>query len=284
MTTAALVVELVLAGMLMLAALLLPAHACGAFKGALTESEIAIAIAAGFILGVITDRCADSILELWDGRQRFKVAWHPRLWEQREALLQKTIAQDPFPEDWMHFRVLTADEAAARWLEQLRVRVRIARMVVLLAPALTVSAVWSLWPEPDIGLAVVLPGFHLSALLVTALLARAEPFKPPRTSTRKEEPTRAEYRTWLWRSPAACWFGLELSCGIVAVVLAAKTCGAWHWAAGTLALGAVFTALATVAWERISRTYRHYLWDVCRFKDEAGLRQACLEQQRADGA
>ncbi len=56
MSTAELIVELVLTGLLMLAALLAPALGLDALEP--SEASLTMAIAGGFVLGVVVDRCS----------------------------------------------------------------------------------------------------------------------------------------------------------------------------------------------------------------------------------
>jgi len=95
----------VLAGLLMLVALVLPFGA--SMGGFLAPDEgasalVVLAIAGGFVLGVVIDRAADSLLEGWLGYQRLRFATDERIAAERTRLVPKSVAlADPFPENWM---------------------------------------------------------------------------------------------------------------------------------------------------------------------------------------
>ena len=74
MNTGELIVELVLAGLLMLAALLFPAYNADLLPLNPSADIVGVSLALGFALGVVVDRSADTILDRWLGALRLKFA------------------------------------------------------------------------------------------------------------------------------------------------------------------------------------------------------------------
>lgn len=293
MNVAELIVELVLTGLLMLAALLAPAIACEriAFDAQAAAELLALALGAGFLLGTVVDRCADSILATWEGRARCQFAWARKIREQRERLLDGRQAADCFPEDWMRIHVLTdANEGALHWMEQLRVRVRIARTVAFLLPALSTSAIVSLWAtsadtDPVGKMAIALsPALHVAFLFAAVAMvwwadrspetSRWTRVTPPKT--RKfaiRAPDEQESLPWQWLSPATIWFALQAMGSVVVIGAMAEPVPVA--AIGIALLGAMLTILACYAWLRIQNTFMAFLWNYCAFNSGPKLADAC---------
>jgi hypothetical protein len=280
MNTAALIVELVLTGLLMLTALLMPAFAGKALSvNASTAPQLlTLAIAVGFMLGVVVDRCADTLLARWEGRARCIFAWERDVPDQRQAMVKGgDHVHDPFPEDWMRIQMMhTAKDGVLRWMEQLRVRVRISRTVLILTPALTTSAIIALWATTGSPLAFVFSGLHILFLLVASSVAQWKRLAPPKTRECSDKPDDKTKRGWLWRSPAILWFGLQLLTAIVASVFAVLAGIQSVKAIGIAIIGAALTLLAVLAWVRISGTFMGFLWNFCRYHCDKELREACL--------
>jgi hypothetical protein len=280
--TAELIVELVLTGLVLLAALLMPAVAGGALPIQLDDGTIAVAIAAGFLLGVVADRCADTILSRWEGLDRCRFAWRGEVPAQRRALVGTEDAKDPFPENWMRIQVMTeGSEGVRHLLEQLRIRIRIARALTVLAPALATSAALAAaslphgpGPSPALGTGMIaVPVLHLTFLGVAVLAATW--LRPPRTtrSAALDTDRRARRRLRICSAPAV-WFGLQAALGRAIVVRSPDT---RKVALAIVLTGALLTILAWWAWSRILVTFMQSLWNYCRFRHDVGLRRACLE-------
>jgi hypothetical protein len=133
----------------------------------LTAETLVLAIALAFVLGVVIDRVSDTVLGWRDARERHRFAESPEVRRQREQVGRGRAIEDTFPENWMRITVLAeGNDAVARWVEQLRVRIRITRSLTILAPALATSGLLALLAsaEPS-GL---LFGATLRSLLVVA--------------------------------------------------------------------------------------------------------------------
>ena len=286
----ALIVELVLAGILMLVALLIPAVAiengigAGVADGLDGSAIVAVAIAAGFVLGVIVDRAADTLLDQWLGACRLQFAYTPRVRDQRRTWIESAQSRssaplavaDCFPEDWMRDLVTqSTSESVVENLGQLRIRIRVARNMAVLTPALTTSAVIALSVYanriPNAFETWLVPLIHLVGLLILVLLSGAHAFRSPRTDdspNTSAEPA-DKYAHWLLVSPATFWLILQLAVagsGLVRTPSAARPL-----AAAALAVGATLTALAIWAWWRMTRTYFATIWNYSRFNEPDGL-------------
>lgn len=278
MNATELIVELVLTGLLALAALLLPALVAAGTNLDLTAETAALWVAGGFLLGVVVDRCADSIMARWEGFLRCKYAFHEELASVRGRLLGDQPATDPFPEHWMRVKMMAAGgEGVISWLQQTRVRIRIARTVGMLTPMLTTSAMLAaavyahgnLVPEsPD---SRSLPRFGISAVpQLTALMfwfAVAEipkQFTPPKTYKHSAAPS---WNDLIW-SPTTGWLGSQVAIAGAVVWFASPEARTTVWL--VLVLGTLLSTLGILAWWRLSRTFMSFLWMFCRseFPDE----------------
>lgn len=273
MNATELIVELVLAGILMLVALLLPGVAAHSvvFPATLDGSVlVAVAIAAGFVLGVIVDRASDTLLDRWLGYRRLRFAYRPRLARQRAELLGADRgATDCFPEDWMRDQALQSQsEAVVNTLSQLRIRIRVARNLVALVPALTTSAAVALCIRLDAlngdTETWLVPLYHLAGLLVLVLAADTTRLEPPRTEDHSAaSPSAAQFRQWLWVSPAMCWFAIQLLATATVLFRVSPHALPLIWSA--LGIGITLTGLAAWAWWRITGTFLGTIWNYSRF-------------------
>ena len=274
MNATELIVELVLAGGLMLTAFVLPFVAAGELSLHATSDAfsalIAIAIGAGFVLGVVIDRAADTLMERWQGRARLRFAYHTRCSRDRAALIG-TAARiiDVFPEGWMRDEFnRSASESTLNSMAQLRVRMRVSRHMVVLVPALTVSAAASIRlraiSASGPGIPLVLAGIHLGLLLMLVLSANAGALEPPHTGDHgNKEPEPSSFAIWLWVSPATMWLAAQLM--VAAVIIALSPTGVWPAVAGVVLVGALLSALSVWAWWRITDTFMGTLWNYSRF-------------------
>jgi len=280
MTATALIVELVLTGVVTLTVLLLPAVAAGwdpAASALGRESAIAIGLGLGFLIGVVVDRCADTLLDRWLAVARLSFAHKTRTATQRDAICALEPVTDCFPEDWMRNRLLSrASEHIVRAYEQWRVRIRITRTVTILTPAVTTSALAALWIATRTGedaraAAILVPAYQMAGLLLFSLAAR--PLKATHTTQALEKPTTRDRWTWGLVSPATGWMSLQLVAA--GVMLSALPPDSSRMALGVAAGGAAVTILAAGAWFRINQTLMQFVWDYCRFEQKADLAAAC---------
>lgn len=265
MNTAELIVELVLAGVLFLAALVAPAVAAGWRPGDLgADVLVPAAIAAGFMLGVIIDRLADSILERWERMERLAFAHDPRTERRRRALIGTKPFADPFPEEWMrHTLWAHASEARVKEYDRIRVRLRVARNMAVLTPALATSvaaALWLLAPEDGVVwpyLAALVPAAHLLGLRACQGIAGTMEGKPHTTGSSSLPDSEMNG----WWSAGTVWIAGQV---VLMFAMAASATGAARVGIlASLVFGLLLTELALQAWRRIGKTHAAFLWAYC---------------------
>jgi hypothetical protein len=273
--TTELVVELILSGFLLLVALLLPW--IGWPPPDLKDGHLIAAIAAAFVIGVATDRCADSILSRWEGVTRVQLAHARPIRVDRATLVAARMVRDPLPEGWMRTFIMDQDkDGVLRWFDQLRVRVRITRTLALLSPALTTSAMLAL------ALSTAAPGdsrrwlslVHVVVLLATFACAElVTGCRSPKTHhfRKKAAVRRHARRLWLW-SPATLWFGCQLALAACVLLCIAGNTRVWV----ACVLGFTITALAIVAWHRVVKTFIGFMWTYCYQQHRAALGRAVV--------
>jgi len=140
MKTTELFVEQTLIGFLVLAAGAAPFLSCeklkklpGEAKGGIDISSAAGAIGVAYLLGVIFDRFADTLLERINRWNRLRFAIE--LKEENKAL----SPDDPFPEDRLQIEVTLKGDEMWEWMDYIRSRIRVARAMTAFVPAVTLS-------------------------------------------------------------------------------------------------------------------------------------------------
>jgi len=149
----------------------------------------------------------------------------------------------------------------------------VTRNLIVLVPALTTSTAAAIWIHLDqIESAVtplLIPLFHLGALLVFALLASIKALRPLRTEAhRGSQPT----VPWLHVSPAILWLAAQLFASL-SIAFQSGSDGR-PVIDIVLLLGATLTTLAIWAWWRLNVTFMGTVWNYCRFNERAGLIRA----------
>jgi len=141
----------------------------------------AVAISAGllgaaYLIGIIYDRLADTLLKDLDQHARLRIAL-----DHRDLSKQVTGRQkDPFPEDDIRLMVQT-NSSTADYADYLRTRIRLTRALATLVPALvTVWLLIALVEETLWNWAIVTIGGVYLAVLVCKLFAW--PYEPPKTN------------------------------------------------------------------------------------------------------
>jgi hypothetical protein len=272
MNATELIVELVLTGILALAALLLPLLASTNVQPELTTEAVALWIAAGFLVGVVVDRCADSILARWEGFVRCRYAYADDVSSARAALVGGRSVKDAFPEGWMRVRMMSkGSDGVVKWLDQSRVRIRIARTVAMLVPAMTTSvlAAMAVCPKgggkvrPELcvaasnpmGASALVPILHLVFLVICFACAEWwSKLRPPRTD---QAPHCAPGASVAILSASSLWFALQLTLAISFMPNRGPSFA-------VLLVGILVTALATMTWWRLTKTFMAFNWTFCR--------------------
>lgn len=131
MKTTELFVEQMLIGLLVLAAggLLMPGQPMDAFWN-LGPGESAAVLAVAYLIGVVYDRCADTILQ--------DLERHHELWFTVGLVKGSKPEKETFPLSNLRIKILESD-TATDYAHYLRSRIRLTRAMATLAPALSIG-------------------------------------------------------------------------------------------------------------------------------------------------
>lgn len=94
--------------------------------------QVVLATTAAYLLGIVADRVADTLLERVERIHRLSIGL--RAWWRAEDALQPQ-APDPFPEDALRARLWSAAPAVTEYATYHRSRMRLTRALTVLAPA-----------------------------------------------------------------------------------------------------------------------------------------------------
>jgi hypothetical protein len=300
MKTTELFVEQILIGALVLAAGLLPwwpelRPVLTGLSGVLGLAGGAVALGAAYLLGIVFDRLADTLLEELERHQRlrFALAW-PALRE-KEPPASASEWSDPFPEGALRLAALRDPGPVVEWLDYHRSRIRLSRALALFLPALTFAAVLAGARRPP-GPDALNPAWMLVVPVVYAVVVWLSDRRGQELRTKKvQRPTwrlapRTDRREAYWyardtgliaeeavgrvlrrRAVArilladpAVLGSLALLVGALALAAAAGA----RWLVAVAAAGAGLSGLSAWAWWRIGATYRTYL------REAASVRRA----------
>jgi hypothetical protein len=274
MKTTEVFVEQVLIGLLVMLnlALMLPPEVTNQVKAldktVLEALFVAAAIATAYLVGIVFDRCADTLLE--------DIERHCRL---KTALQGKTppIESDPFPEDKYRMKVLLNSEAAS-YSNYIRTRLRLTRAMAILIPALSVSFLLSktrgriadpTWVAAAVSLGVIYGGALVAQLIRSKRIKASDGstfwYKPPRTNDREAvneylAEKLSQKKTLLWGFAAcepAFWGFIAVT--VLGLALALKTDCRAFLAVPFLTIA--LTLLTGWTWWRITKTFLDFLRD-----------------------
>lgn len=275
MKSTELFVEQTLTGFLVLSAAAAPFLGLEAIQkvsdeatGGLDIGEAAGAIGAAYLLGVIFDRFADTLLERFNRWNRLLFAIE--LKEKNEGL----SPHDPFPEDRLQIEVIHEGGEAWEWMDYLRARIRTARAMAAFVPAVTLSLALAIFFHERRGTVQAVLGIVLAAYVMSFLASRI-----------LEKSDRRLPKTYHLRTDAECqhardmmrtlrepvfWLGVFLAAvGGTLIALAAEADR--PALAGVLATGAVLGGISGWAWWRTTITFMQFLRDFKTWaRDQAG--------------
>lgn len=272
-------VEQVLIGLLVMLnlALMLPPEVTLQIKAldkAILEAMfVAAAIATAYLVGIVFDRCADTLLE--------DIERHCRL---RTALQGKKppLECDPFPEAKYRMKVLLNPEAAS-YSNYIRTRLRLTRAMAILIPGLSVSFLLSktrgriadpTWVAAAVSLGVIYGGALVAQLIRSKTIKASDGstvwYKPPRTDDRDAV---NEYladklfqkKTLLWEF-AACepaFWGFTAATFLGLALASQADCRAFL---AVPLLTIALTLLTGWTWWRITKTFLDFLRDFFTYK------------------
>jgi hypothetical protein len=227
------------------------------------------AVAAAYLVGIVYDRVADTMLEDVERHRRLRFAIHRH--GKDDPITADT--PDPFPEDQLRVRLYSSEAGTAQW-NYIRSRMRLTRAMATLVPAL--SFLWLLrfdgrQKERLTGM-LFLAGLYVAGLLVRFAVSAFDG-RIPKTN----EPTKVEaYRKWVvkgWRGVLRHILGEPLTWiffawVVLSVVYASRIGkpGAWAIAAS----GTLLTFVCGWVWWRITGTFFRLLADHDRFAPKDG--------------
>ena len=240
MKTAEVAIEHVLTGLLTLCAFVLPfldstARPSG---GSLTNSAIVGVLGLAYLVGVVFDKLADTMLSPLEQWIRLSLAGPP-----------ESEAHDPFPQDALEYALRAKGGTRVEWMDSLRSRIRTCRgLAVLGAPAALGVAAFldpsAVWLPPIVAFATL--------LLVIAAAMGEKRFKLRRTDVPPDPkaPDGAVLRR------AVVPYGLLGStAGLASITYLLRAPLAGFVATAGLAL----SALALWAWARITETHMKFV-------------------------
>jgi hypothetical protein len=225
-------------------------------------SSAAGAIGAAYLLGVIFDRFADTLLERFNRWNRLRFAIE--LKQDNEAL----SPDDPFPEDRIQIEVIHKGDEAWEWMDYIRSRIRVARAMTAYVPALTLSMELALGygDRPGTARAVLacVSAAYIAAFLASRMLERSSRRLPKTYDlNRDDDCRRARGQMRAAREPAF-WLGLcllALGLGLIAVGHGPDRADL----ASVLGIGVVLTGISAWTWWRTTRTFMQFLSDFRRW-------------------
>ena len=227
-------------------------------KGGIDISSAAGAIGAAYLLGVIFDRFADTLLERVNRWNRLLFAIE--LKEENKAL----STDDPFPEDRLQIEVIHQGDEAWEWMDYIRSRIRVARAMTAFVPALTLSMELAIGLRDRPGmvkaaLASVVAAY-VAAFLVSQILERSSRKLPKTYDLHTDEDCRGARANMRATREPVFWLGVFLlALGLGVIPLGAGP--ARVAMAAVLATGAVLPAISAWAWWRTTQTFMQFLRD-----------------------
>jgi hypothetical protein len=228
-------------------------------KGGIDIGSAAGAIGAAYLLGVVFDRFADTLLERLNRWNRLLFAID--LMKDGKAL----EPDDPFPEDRLQIEVIKQGDEAWEWMDYLRSRIRIARAMPAFVPALTLSLMIAvgLRDRPvavNTALTIVV-GAYLASFLASRILERSKSQRLPKTYELEngEECDRACKQMSTTREPVA-WLAVVLTTLGAGVIAIGNNPGRGTMAA-IFAIGIAVTGISGWTWWRMTMTFMQFLYD-----------------------
>ncbi|MEK6323375.1 MAG: hypothetical protein AABN33_17180 [Acidobacteriota bacterium] len=248
----------------------------------------AAVIATAYLVGIVFDRCADTLLEDIERHCRLQTALQ---WK------KAPLESDPFPEDQYRMKILQNAEAVT-YANYIRTRIRLSRAMAILIPGLSVSFLLSetrgriaqsTWIAAAVSLGVIYSGALVAQLIrgkkieasggsketasndeSRTTVAGSESrttvwYKPPRTNDRAAvneylERKTSQKKTLLWwfavREPSLWGFTLLTALGLALALQADRRA---FLAVPFVTI--VLTLLTGWTWWRITRTFLAFLRD-----------------------
>jgi len=228
-------------------------------KGGIDIGSAAGAIGAAYLLGVVFDRFADTLLERLNRWNRLLFAI--KLMKDGKAL----EPDDPFPEDRLQIELIKQGDEAWEWMDYLRSRIRIARAMTAFAPALTLSLMLAVGlhhrPRAINAALTTVVVAYLASFLASRILERSKSQALPKTYELKDQTgcDRACKMMSTTKEPVTWLAVILIAVGLSLIVLGDNP-GRGTMAA-ILAAGTALTGISAWTWWRMTLTFMQFLHD-----------------------
>jgi len=237
----------------------------GDAKGGIDIGSAAGAIGAAYLLGVVFDRFADTLLERLNRWNRLLFAMV--LMKDDKAL----SPEDPFPEDRLQIEVIREGDEAWEWMDYLRSRIRLARAMTAFVPALTLSLMLSigLRDQPraiNVALTIVVVAY-LAAFLASRILERSSQRLPKTYDLRSDADCQRACRMMSATKEPVAWLAVVLMALGLYLIAIGPTPG-WGAMAALLATGTFLTGISGWTWWRTTMTFMQFLHDFRKWGKE----------------
>ena len=245
----------------------------GDAESGIDVSSAAGAIGAAYLLGVVFDRFADTLLERFNRWNRLLFAIE--LFKDKEA-----PPGDPFPEDRLQIEVIRQGGQTWEWMDYLRSRIRIARAMTAFVPALTLSLMLAVGFRNDpwtINAAlVIIVAAYLSSFIASRILERSSRRLPKTyelSSAAACQHARSMMRTF--KEPVSWLVVVLMGLGIVLVARGPRP--GWGAMAAILATGTFLTGVSSWTWWRTTITFMQFLQDFRMWGKEKAVEKKQVE-------
>lgn len=230
-------------------------------------------VALAYLLGIVFDRFADTLLSRVEQYYRLKFAIKCKSPEDQRS------KSDPYPEESLRAKIWGNSGRTADWIDYLRSRIRLSRSLAVFIPALTLSSLLlagrSLVSRYVllIILGVISLVYALSFIWVAFMVydpnqsskcKKLKFPKLPKTYDRNFESKMGDYFRWK-REPTTIAAGLlALTAVILVTYFAQKDSSNLFKTVPILLIGGGISALSAWSWWRITKTFMQFLIDCKR--------------------
>jgi hypothetical protein len=234
-------------------------------KGGIDIGSAAGAIGAAYLLGVVFDRFADTLLERLNRWNRLLFAIE--LMKDDKA----RSGEDPFPEDRLQIELIKHGDEAWEWMDYLRSRIRLARAMAAFVPALTLSLMLNigLRDQPtaiNAALTIVVVAY-LASFLASRILERSSQRLPKTFELKSDADCQRACKMMSATKEPVTWLAVILMALGIALVAIGPTPG-WGAMAALLATGTFLTGISGWTWWRTTMTFMQFLHDFRKWGKE----------------
>lgn len=286
MKTTEIFIEQVLIGLLVLATGFLPYIDTNKIKELKEYNSIvegALIIAVAYLLGIVFDRFADTLLSRLDQYHRLNFTIE---------LIKKGkqhSGPDPYPEDKYQIKILQGSGGAIEKMNYFRSRMRLSRALAIFTPALTISCLLSLWqyqykdmiPPPPGYILYFLGGtalIYVLCFIITAFVLDELP-KTKEIDILKVKNVKGVYKCkfiYVDKFPTfskaefSWWWEPTTVAGVLLFGMMTFIAAYYHQkhACVVLLTGLGISAISAWSWRRISQTFMKFLMDCCNSNNE----------------